>query len=1065
MFKAARWRSEKNKVKAVFKFQFLATQIPRAGWEMVMIALVPVDVGRPTVRSEKVAVIEGTCRWANPIYETVKLVHDPKTGRVSEKVYHFLVSTTGSTKAQVIGEVAIDLADYAEVFKPTSVSLPLKASDTGAVLHVTLQRLQGNGEGRETSENGDTTVRQQRRTLQSQLSKCDDDEVTKAVDDTNGINSVEDTSLINSQSRVKFSSSRNLALHDDSNGNLSKSHSFDAISASGSDTGSVYTPKENGLKHNNIHQDSPGLLSLLSNSDAQKLMTSSGDWSGTSAPDGSTDGSTNSSGEAGMRERLDSDETLEKLRSDIVSLTRKVEVSELELQTLRKQVVKESKRGQDLSREISGLKEERDALKRECEELKFPQKRTNDDKNFTSTLQPDGEDPCSLLEEIKQELNHEKNLNANLRLQLQKTQEANSELLLAVRDLDELLEQKNREISSSKCNKVDIREEINEHFQELEYGKRRLHLQNSEHRQELLKTASGHDGEEQYAALDVLVKEGDDMKLAFSLEKKIIDLNSEVELYKKDREDLEMQMEQLALDYEILKQENHDIASKLEQSQLREQLRMQYECSAHLATINDLEAHVESLEKEFQSQAEAFEADIASLTQAKVEQEKKAIKAEEALWKTRWNNASTAERLQEEFKRLSEQMTSTFHANENLVMKTLKEASELRLQKSQVEELLEKTNEELASVKGQYHVKTQQLLNLIDFKSKETDRLLLELKDKREELENQKKSDAARIKASSEELLLLRAEIEKLKREKNLLVEQIEQKEKLVAEMELLKTSTKVNEKLLHDKDLERDLLAREITSFKEVLNKQLAELNELRHIKDGKDKMIRMLNAEIETHKVQIGDLKVSLSEDLLEKENLRKQVSDLCSDLQKKEDMITSMERKPEDSNVATNANGNLSNKQAGDTPEDGKVILTNIERFDMAQVQKGKHSLKNLKFVSTNDVKKNEDYDWCRRMGDKACIRDINGASKELVLSNNGANSEKEEGSIVPCTWNQHNMAETLSEMEVLKKQNESMEAELKDMQERYSEISLKFAEVEGERQQLVKTIRTLKNALKN
>nr|XP_019701829.1 trichohyalin [Elaeis guineensis]XP_019701830.1 trichohyalin [Elaeis guineensis]XP_019701831.1 trichohyalin [Elaeis guineensis]XP_029116835.1 trichohyalin [Elaeis guineensis] len=1065
MFKAARWRSEKNKIKAVFKFQFQATQIPRAGWEMVMITLVPVDVGRPTVRTEKVAVIDGTCRWANPIYETVKLVHDLKTGRINEKVYHFLVSTTGSTKAEVFGEVAIDLADYAEVFKPTSVSLPLKASNTGAILHVTLQRLQGNGEGSENSDNGDTTVRQQRRTLQSQLSKCDDDEVTKAIDGTNGINSVEDTSLINSQSQVKFSSSRNLPLHDDSNGNLTKSHSFDAISASGSDTSSVYTPKENGLKHNNIHQDSPGLLSLLSNSDAQKLMTSSGYWSGTSAPDESTDGSTNSSGEAGLRERLqDSDETLEKLRSDIVSLTRKVELSELELQTLRKQVVKESRRGQDLSREISSLKEERDALKREHEELKLSKKRTNDDNNFTSKLQPDEEDPCSLLEEIKQELNHEKNLNANLHLQLQKTQEANSELLLAVRDLDELLEQKNREISSSKCSKVDIKEEIHGHFQELEFGNRLLHQQNSEHRQGLLKTTPGHDGEEQYA-LDVLVKEGDDMKLAFSLEKKIIDLDSEVELYKKDREELEMQMEQLALDYEILKQENHDISSKLEQSQLREQLRMQYECSAHLAAISDLEAHVESLEKELQSQADLFEADIATLTEAKVEQEKRAITAEEALRKTRWNSASTAERLQEEFKRLSEQMTSTFHANEKLVMQTLKEASELSLQKSKVEELLEKSNEELASVKSQYHVKIQQLLNLIDFKSKETDRLLLELKDKCEELENQKKSDAARIKASSEETLLLKAEIEKLKREKNLLIEQIEQKEKLVAEMDLLKTSTKVNEKLLQDKDLEQDLLAREITSMKEVVNKQLAELNELRYTKNEKEKIIRVLNSEMETLKVQIDDLKVSLSEDLLEKENLRKRASDLRSDLQKTEDMITSVERKPEDSNVAKNANGNLSNKQAGDTPEDGKVILTSFESFDMAQVQKGKHSHKNFKFVSTNDVKKSEDFDWCRRMGDKACIQDIHGARKEPVLSNNGANSGKEEGSIVPCAWDQHNIAEKLSEMDVLKKRNESMEAELKDMQERYSEISLKFAEVEGERQQLVKTIRTLKNALKN
>ena len=43
-------------------------------------------------------------------------------------------------------------------------------------------------------------------------------------------------------------------------------------------------------------------------------------------------------------------------------------------------------------------------------------------------------------------MNHEKDLNANLRIQLQKTQESNNELILAVQDLDEMLEEKNKEI-------------------------------------------------------------------------------------------------------------------------------------------------------------------------------------------------------------------------------------------------------------------------------------------------------------------------------------------------------------------------------------------------------------------------------------------------------------------------------------------------------------------------------------------------------------------------------------------------------------------------------------------
>ena len=60
---------------------------------------------------------------------------------------------------------------------------------------------------------------------------------------------------------------------------------------------------------------------------------------------------------------------------------------------------------------------------------------------------------------------------------------------------------------------------------------------------------------------------------------------------------------------------------------------------------------------------------------------------------------------------------------------------------------------------------------------------------------------------------------------------------------------------------------------------------------------------------------------------------------------------------------------------------------------------------------------------------------------------------------------NQDELIAELASLKDRNKSMENELKDMQERYSEISLKFAEVEGERQQLLMTLRNLKKANKS
>ena len=62
----------------------------------LMISLVPDDVGKPTVKLEKATIRDGTCLWDNPIFEKVKLVRDAKSGKLHEKIYHFVVSTVSS---------------------------------------------------------------------------------------------------------------------------------------------------------------------------------------------------------------------------------------------------------------------------------------------------------------------------------------------------------------------------------------------------------------------------------------------------------------------------------------------------------------------------------------------------------------------------------------------------------------------------------------------------------------------------------------------------------------------------------------------------------------------------------------------------------------------------------------------------------------------------------------------------------------------------------------------------------------------------------------------------------
>ncbi|KAJ4957326.1 hypothetical protein NE237_014109 [Protea cynaroides] len=1115
MFKSVRWRSEKNKIKAVFKLQFQATQVPQLGWDTLMVSLVPVDVGKPTVRLQKVVVQEGTCQWENPIYETIKFFQDPKSGKLNEKIYQFLVSN-GSSKAGLLGEVSLDFADYAEAIKPSSVSLPLKTSDSGAVLHITIQRIHEASDQRDVKENGDVGFKSQDRTLRSQLSNGDTDE----------------GKINNSTEDGPFN--KTISQNTEFNGNVRAILSSDATSVSGSESSSGgNTPQELGMKNNNTHQDPNSILSSLSHSsEPQKPMLnavevnhkehrrSNTEWSVCSAPDGSLDGSTGS--EDTLLKEIPSqasDISIEKLKEEMIILARQAEVSEVELQTLRKQIVKESKRGQELLREVVSLKEERDELRRECEQLKPTQKRFEAAK-ASSRLQFDSEDPRALLEEIRQELNYEKDLNANLRLQLQKTQESNSELLLAVQDLDEMLQQKNREISHI-SNKVATSEK-GEELQAIS-------------RNEI-------DEDEEQWALEELVKDHDDAKEVFSLEQKIINLYNEIDIYRRDRDELEMQMEQLALDYEILKQENHGISSKLEQSQLQEQLKMQYDCSASLVSINELEAQVEYFEKELEKQklefstslatiselesqvkimeeelekqAQGFEVDLEAVIHAKVKQEQRAIRAEEALRKTRWNNAKTAERLQEEFRRLSIQMATTFDANEKLAMKALKEASELRLQKDNLEEMLENVNEELGSVKEKYEEKLVELSKQVDMKSEEADQMRLQLEYTSTELEHQKKHEEERSSAFTREIINLRAEIETLTREHNVLTKQAEHQEKLRAEIEQMKTSINKAEMLVQKGNAERDELERRIASLMKEAEKSLDKMDNMKCLKDEKENMVRFLQSEMDNLRAQCNDLKHSLSEEELEKENLRKQIFHLRADLRKEEDAITVIEKKlkensgqilPSDGPKPTSRNnksalishgskevtnlrekiklleGQIKQKEAAlekstnSFLEKEKDLCNKIEELESRMEELSQHSTSFYEEQCQKDAKDPEKTNanasksevgtnlpeklLNSNMSINVCMSDQNGIDKRFI-SNNVTSSEKE-----LQDRDQENLAELISEMELLKERNLYMEGELKEMQERYSEISVKFAEVEGERIQLVMTIRNLKNAKKN
>ncbi|KAK1392749.1 Myosin heavy chain-related protein [Heracleum sosnowskyi] len=859
MFKSSRWKSDKHKIKAVFELQFQATQVPNfKGKKKVMISIVPESVGKPTIKLPKTSIVEGTCLWETPVYETIKLIKDSSTGIYKENVYHFIVST-GSSKSSYLGEASLDFAEFAEATQPLLVSLPLSFTDSGACLNIGVRKMQENDEksSRDGGQNEDP------KSLKSQLVDPFED---------SGLDFLEDDDL-----KTSPETERSISFSDRRSDKTENAENSMPV-------------RWNSLPPKRTENEVP--------KDKQVHQPFNTDW---------------------------------------------------------KQIAKEGKKGQDLSIQVVGLKEENAALKRQCELLK------------SSKGEVETKDVWDQPEDMMQRLRREKDLNKKMRSQLYETEDSNSELILVVNDLNKKLEQKSTEIIHL-SNRIKAMQNVKEDASETSTSDTDLDTNEQARRQ----TNTGEN------------------KAKEELLKRITDLCEEIEVYKKDKEEQNLHMEALVFDYDTIKQEKQDISTKLEQSQIlqtkiqseySESLaiiedfkvqmdilekkinKQEYEFSKSLDTIEELEFMVKNLEEQLEKQAREFEDDLEAVTQAKVKQEQRAIRAEETLRKTRCSNASSTERLQEEFEKLSLDLTSKLDENERIYKRTAAEADDLRLQKSVLEQMLQKAEGDLGLLKDQYEGKVHELSNEINLQTKQIEKMSRQLEAKNNELASIQKHDA------SQEMLS-------------------KQREKLEKELAL---STKAV-----------DLLKEEVTTLKTL--------------KDEKGILVGSLQSEMENQNIQYNELKHCMLQIDLEKESLRKQVSELEGHLKKKDEVISSLDKK----------------------------IKSNTEHV----ATRGRTS----KGAISDKVKSHEENRHAVQTRPPAARQSETVKSGTKKLSDKKSNRDD-------CS------IQTLSsEVALLNERNKHMEEELREMQDKYSEISLKFAEVEGERQQLVMSLRNLKNGKK-
>ncbi|XP_010667558.2 MAR-binding filament-like protein 1 isoform X2 [Beta vulgaris subsp. vulgaris] len=993
MFKVGRWRHEK--IKVVFMLQFQATQVPGSKSKL-MISLVPVDVGQPTVRLGKAAVQDGICTWENPVYETVKFTRETKTGKLHDKIYQLIIST-GSSKAGFLGEVFVNLADYVEATTPSTISLPIKSSNTGAILHVMIQNMQGADDQRELQMD---------------------------IEDT-GASNIDEGSFQSHDRNYQSEGDMNFVAHKDDYYNTTSLDNEERNSRNGNTLNSLFEQKES-----RAHQETSSDQSAYTNkpvfrtpspadNEHQTRVPITLDWS-------SEDDITNyveDTNENFLREQEQEPpkSLVEQLQREIFTLKRQAEVTDIELLSLRRQAVKETKRAQELSGKVVRLKEERDAFRRGTEKIRSEQNGENGTEHPKET-RTEGKKSRHRQNEVEEGLVHTKDLNRALRSQLRRTQDSNSELILVVRDLEEKLGKKETELAdlTKKLKSDRTSEGFQEPKSEFElFGDREVEEAPSPNR---------------------------DSKEVHLLQQLIENLQGELEDHVEENKTLQKQIKQFSKDCEIAKKDNDDLSSKFNQKQL-ELIKKERECTHNMRKVEELECQIARLEKVIQKQAEEFcessdvihdletqvnnlkyelekqevefEDELKEMTDAKDELEQRALHAEDTLRRTKLDNASAAQRLQEEFRELSEELETKFKENEDLTAKAEAEARELRLHTTTLEEHLEKANKELQLVQDQYTAEVGRLSTELKDKENKLAQLVLAHKDETVELKYSRKKVEEKCEALSNENQALRMEVERLTEDNYDFTNKIE-------EMKTLLDETK---KSFQETKTDREELETKYTMARTEINQAQEELKVLRSSKDKEDAMAGV-QLQLEKLQVQHNELKTRLSDIKLDNENLKKQVTRQKENLQKKDHEIAHLEKFKDSSSKDVSA---LKEKikqlkavrSSGISPESGSKVED--RKNSGKKSQQSATSAKSLQ----------------------------NGASKTSGERRDTCTEKKVTDS---------QASDLLTEVALLKDKNKTMEDELREMQEKYSDVSLKFAEVEGERQQLVMTIRNLRNGQK-
>ncbi|KAF8403162.1 hypothetical protein HHK36_011259 [Tetracentron sinense] len=460
MFRLHRHKPEKSGERIDFKFSnFQALQVPK-GWDKLFVSIISVETGKTITKSSKALVRNGNCQWTETLSESIWVSQDDSSKEL-EECFFKLVVAMGSARSGILGEATVNLTGYMSSRSSAPVSLPLKKCNHGTILQVKIQCLTPR-----------TRLRDEQWTHTDDLNANNDDMDNKS----DGSDNIFTRSAGSSSSNHLGSIPRSREFGSRGTSVLASGSHHSSDSADGSLDREFFSPRINinGDVYNLIgRQDSTGSQNTTPHVPVDdpsrsnhSSFTSRATGSGSYRKNQQQEFGKSSShviAESSLRNASSSkdlleaaEDSIEELRAEAKMWERNARKLMVDLEILRKEFFEQSRNQANLDMELSAAHTERDGLKQEMEQLKILLEESMVKHTATENSNFHAEGMTHIQKELEDEIKFLQESNANLTLQLQKTQKSNLELVSVLQELEETIEKQKLEIDNLSALKLEF---------------------------------------------------------------------------------------------------------------------------------------------------------------------------------------------------------------------------------------------------------------------------------------------------------------------------------------------------------------------------------------------------------------------------------------------------------------------------------------------------------------------------------------------------------------------------------------------------------------------------------